>query len=128
MKKNTKLPIGTRVRSTDDWDDLGTTTAFPVDDEVEVKWEDDEICMVNFFDLRLVDDEADQQLYTTLQTKIDQAKSAFELAFEAWAQVKDMTEDAGVYLNQLKYAKLINVDDLFAVVDNNGWSSSSLQC
>jgi hypothetical protein len=73
--------------------------------------------------LVLVDAEADAKLAKELQSKIDQAQSALELAYQAYSTVKGCRS-----FHYLVGQDLINMDKFRNAAENFGWSSSSLHC
>jgi hypothetical protein len=85
----------------------------------------------NTKDLIVVDPIADKQRATIIQAKIDEAKNAFEKAFLVLEEVKAFRHDEhgtdfSVY--SLEDEGLVSMKELERVIENNGWSSSSLYC
>ena len=75
--------------------------------------------------LTAVDSEKDKAQAAEFQVKIDQAKTAFETAFQALEQVR-----RGVQGDMYSFQEegLISMRELEKLMDDNGWSSSSLYC
>lgn len=75
--------------------------------------------------LSTVDPEKDKQRAAEFQVKIDQAKNAFEAAFQALDQIR-----TGLQMDMYSFQEegLISMCELERMMDDNGWSSSSLYC
>lgn len=71
--------------------------------------------------------EALKQKGTELQAKVDKAKAAFEVAFEALREIQNADTD-GVGHYTLSEMALLDTSELEKVIDDSGWSSSSLWC
>ena len=83
-------------------------------------WEHEEL-------LTLYDPEVDARLGAAVQVKIDEATSALEKAYKAYAAAKELTYQQSS-MSYLIDKSLINLDKFGAVAANFGWTSSSLYC
>jgi len=65
-----------------------------------------------------------------MQAKVDEAKTAFEVAFQALRKVRDTHDKHGNYISKydMKQMGLLSFDELEQTVERGGWSSSSLWC
>lgn len=82
----------------------------------------------NLDDLHLIDEELDKACAARAQALLDKAKVSFEEAFKAYKEANDISHENGMGLYQMEEAGLISTDDLEDVVEQGGWSMSSLVC
>ena len=123
-----KAIVGAKVYHTGSMNDVGVITNVIDDETVEVNWDPENKKSVSkkydIEDLHIYDPEAVAQI----QSMVDEAKDAFQLAFDKLAAAAKI---AGGYESEvmcIKYTDGVNVKDLETVIQNNGWSSSSLWC
>jgi hypothetical protein len=122
--------IGTIVRFKNDPSIQGTVTSLPdTDGNFKVKYRyGTDICQedeVDIVDQEFIDNE--KKFLKELQTKIDDAANAFEIAFDSFQEANKMA-DQRYCLTSLMEQKLIDVARLEKVVSNGGWNTSSLYC
>jgi hypothetical protein len=79
-------------------------------------------------DLEPFDLEKDKEIGRQVQAKVDAAKTAFEAAFAALREAQDTADQSGIDFYELSDEKLLDTSELEKVIDENGWSSSSLWC
>lgn len=80
-------------------------------------------------DLYLYDEEEIKASAVKMQAKIDEAKSAFEKAFAALAEVRNRDEGPNTLSHyQLSELGLVSIKELENTIEESGWSSSSLWC
>lgn len=81
-------------------------------------------------DLHLYDPELLKQIGAEMQAKVDEAKTAFEAAFQALAKVRDFRTQDGVYISryEMQDLGLVSLKELERTIESGGWSSSSLWC
>lgn len=137
-----KYEVGMRVRSREFEEDKGEITEVEDDGEVRVLWDDaEEPRWAETRDLMPDTPEAVQKLAALtkkIQLKVDEATSLLDQAFKLWRQANAMqfegTENPGPDDGYFEgaYALRGNPDlDLSKfedVVEQNGWSTSSLYC
>jgi hypothetical protein len=63
-----------------------------------------------------------------MQKKIDEATSSLEDAFDKVRELRNFAQDKFDGLYDLKYHESISMKELERVLDDGGWSSSSLYC
>lgn len=96
------------------------------DGRLKVKWNYGNTNHVEADEVQAIDEEADKKLAAAMQTRIDKAAAAFEVAFEALRGIRD-DRDRG-HLSAFEEEELIDLSKLHDVIDGNGWSSSSIYC
>ncbi len=73
-----------------------------------------------------------QEAAVKLQEKIDNATTELEKAFEALQEMKDFArsecDNGDWYYGDLEQEGLVTFYGLTKIMDDNGWSSSSLWC
>lgn len=123
-----KMPdfkVGDKVRYNCDFYTESQGTLLTIeDDEGEVQWRN-RIGRVGFDEICLANSEEDAKLAKQVQDKLDEAKSAFEKAFEAFNAAQELS---GECLYSMSDAQLINLGPLEEVIERSGWSASSLYC
>ncbi len=119
---------GAQVRDLYDRSHQGQVlTPTDTDGMVEVRWDDGTISTVDGDELRVVDPAAEAKMVQDVQAKLDEATSAFESAFKAFQDAKDLVvDDSGLY--DLQDESLIDLSKLEDTINKNGWSVSSLYC
>src|SRR2546421_37433 len=101
---------GIKVRDRYDHTSTGTVTAVNfIDDLADVQWSDGVQTDIDLDDLVAYDAEAEKIMATSIQAKVDEAKSAFEVAFAKWEDAQDLAADNDFEISDLKYMKLINM-------------------
>lgn len=127
--------IGDRVCHRDELDKAGTIESFYDDeegDELRVNWDDIGSRWCETRDIIPDTDEARQQLadlYKQVQSKVDEATSTLDAAFKAFREAASLIsgrDDAEPYY--LRHNKDIDLSKFEEVVEQNGWSTSSLYC
>jgi len=83
---------------------------------------------VDMDEVTLVDEKVDKLLAEQIQAKLDETVNSFASAFDAYEKAKDLARERFSSLRTLEDMDLINLLPLKQVMDNNGWSSSSLDC
>lgn len=128
---NEQITIGMKVRAIEwngDFTSIGVVQELPnKNEEVKIKWNkgNSKPELVPLKYVQLYDPEADKELGQKIQSKIDEAKSSFENAFRAYKNAQELCQDN---LYGLEEAGLISTKELEQVIDEAGWSSSSLRC
>ena len=128
MKEDIKP--GIKVRDRYDHTTLGTVTAVNfIDDLADVQWDDSDGIQndIDLDDLAAYDPAAEKLMAETIQSKVDEAKSAFEVAFAKWQDAQDLAADNDYNIDELKYMKLINMKDFEQVINNSGWLTSGVR-
>jgi len=77
--------------------------------------------------LVLVDEEADRALAAQLQSKINEATSAMEEAWQAFSAAREEAYKRSS-LAAMSESGLVNLKDFERTAERFGWSSSSLHC
>src|SRR5258708_25382067 len=128
LMKLSHFIAGAQVRDLYDRSHQGQVLT-PTDSDgiVEVRWDDGTIYTVDGDELRVVDPAAEAKMVQDVQAKLDEATSAFESAFKAFQDAKDLVvDDSGLY--DLQDESLIDLSKLEDTINKNGWSVSSLYC
>lgn len=124
------MKIGTKVKGYRYFGDRGITTSIPDDHGmVYVQWDsvrsDPELVPTD--QLVIVDPVVQKQISDRVQDKLNKAQSAFEFAFQMIQESKNIaSEDSS--LNSLEKDQLIDTTGLSEVLEDYGWSTSSLYC
>lgn len=74
-------------------------------------------------ELQPVDTEQDKKDAAEMQASIDEAKSAFEKAFEAFSKVNEHPK-----YYYLQEEGLVSMKELYASVEQAGWAASTFRC
>lgn len=96
-------------------------------DKVRVSWGNEE-AIYSLKDLQAIDPKKDQKLAKKIQKQFDKATSAFEEAFKALEEATRLGNEAGMDDYAFRDEGLVDVKPLETVIEQNGWSSSSLWC
>ncbi len=123
--KPEQVVIGMTVRMPGDCDKCVVKSLPDADDNIEVKysWHNANY-KYHVDEFEIVDLEAEKQLATELQYKVNLATSAFEQAFALLRELKELDNTHGM----MRDSDLLDLSGLVDVIDSNGWSSSSLYC
>lgn len=70
----------------------------------------------------------EKTLSNNVQSKIDEAKNALEKAFQLLEEAKVVAEHEDTTLREMQSKKILDLSKLESIMDNYGWSSSSLYC
>lgn len=119
--------IGTKVR----WYGDGEFTIRSIANEknrVKITGKDAPDHLVSIDDLHVIDEEQDKLCAAKTQALIDKAKNAFEEAFKAYKDASDVSYENGMGLYEMESSGLISTEELEDVVEQGGWSMSSLIC
>lgn len=125
------IKIGSHVCLIDDWKMTGEVAAQGKDKwSFMVQWDLNAAPSEEGEDeLRICNPEKDKENLQVLQKRIDEAKSALDIAFKKLQGINDDAYDKfNVGLSELKYQELISMKELEKTLDSAGWSSSSLYC
>src|SRR5258708_36121563 len=94
LMKLSHFIAGAQVRDLYDRSHQGQVlTPTDTDGMVEVRWDDGTISTVDGDELRVVDPAAEAKMVQDVQAKLDEATSAFESAFKAFQDAKDLVVD-----------------------------------
>lgn len=74
-----------------------------------------------------VSEAADKEIAARVQSKIDEAKTLLEQAWQSWQAARELA-DKESSLYYLERRDLIHLGEFGAVAEQFGWSSSSLYC
>jgi hypothetical protein len=122
-----EVVIGMKAYPQGDRASMGTITKLPNEKgEVRLQYKGTHIYDdYHVSKLNAVDPEKDKERAAELQVKIDQAKTAFEAAFQALDAVR-----SGIQGDMCSFEDegLISMRELEMMMEDNGWSSSSLYC
>lgn len=128
---NKEIKIGDKVIAYDNRRQFAQIVADHGDGEYHCQYIDEKgnltgnAFMVDSEEISLYDPEADKQKAFIIQSKIDEANSALEKAFEAIVEVRSLTEND---MHEWERAGLINLSDLEETMEEIGWGPSSLNC
>ena len=126
--------IGERVCSRSEPNKAGAVEELLDDDgdELRVNWDDIGSRWCEARDIMPDTDEARQQLvdlHKQVQAKVDEATSALEVAFKAWQEAASLIAGHdGAEAYYLRHNKEVDLSKFEGVIEQNGWSTSSLYC
>lgn len=120
-----KFPIKTVVRVNGNPTEIGEVVEVIDEYQVRVKWNFGETLDTDSDELIIFDPEADQAALKFAQAKIDEAASAFENAFKAYQESRNLLDEDFYYYQR---RKMLDLSKLDKVIEVHGWSSSSLYC
>lgn len=69
-----------------------------------------------------------KKLAKEVQSKINKAKSAFEKAFDSYAEAQELVEKSNFSISSLDDAGLINLNNFYNLIEEKGWSASTFRC
>jgi hypothetical protein len=117
--------IGMTVRVPGDCDKCVVKSLPDADGKIEVKYSYSRTNHKYHVDeFEIVDLEAEKQLATEVQYKVNLATSALEQAFALLQEVKSNSEMHDIMMDK----DLVDIAGLVNVLESNGWSSSPLYC
>lgn len=136
MLDNTKkfeYKAGMRVRDRYDRDYLGEVIEVVEEDEIHIRWdtEPDRIQRHAPCEIRPYDPGTDKVIAQQTQAKIDEAATLLEAAFKAWRNAQEIYTGSDVdegTASEFLHDPSISVAKFEEVIENNGWSTSSLYC
>ena len=127
--KTKDYKVGTIVCVEDDRSSWGTVNTLPdANGLFNITWSSEDEERVHISDFRVVDFEEEQIVATKVQEKLNQARSAFELAFQALQAANDAANESGLGMWFMRHEEMISAGELEGTIDSGGWSSSSLWC
>jgi hypothetical protein len=129
-----EVKIGMIVCIVDERESTGVVKTLPdADGMFTITWtygsnvdgEDEE---VNVRDFRAVDPEAEVRAVLQVQSKLNEATSLFEKAFQVFQEAQEVIYHYELDLYQLRKNGVISTKELEGTIESGGWSSSSLWC
>lgn len=122
---------GMRVRDRYDRQYLGEVVEVVDVDEVHVKWdqEPEKIQRHDPYEISPFDPEGDKVAAQKAQVKVDEATNLLEAAFKAWREAQEIIvghSEVGA-ATELEPAG-VDISKFEGVIENIGWSTSSLYC
>lgn len=130
-----KYKVGDKVRDFYDRSSIGEVTEI-VDEngdryDVSITWDRDyDVSIVSPSEVVPYDPEGDKLTAARAQEKIDEATHSLEAAFKAWAAAQNEYADreGQDVAYSMKQDELIDLKDFEGILNQNGWSTSSLFC
>ena|SRR5580698_9116790 len=131
-----EVKIGMIVCVVDERESTGVVKTLPDADGVfTITWTygssidgDDDDEEVDVSDFRAVDPEAEARAVLQVQSKLNEATSLFEKAFQVFQEAQEVIHNYELDLYQLRKNGIISTKELEGTIESGGWSSSSLWC